>query len=100
MITHRADGHPVVNVGGPDYFARLHWRLRSCLPVWTIYRPTTREYPGVWVARMHVVLPEPRPTRFLLCHDTLEELRAILPPGLTRMTRDPGDSPEIVESWL
>jgi hypothetical protein len=96
----RADGYPVVRVSGPEYFARLHGRLRARLPVWTIYRPVTREYPGKWVARMHVVLPEMKPTRFVMTHDTLEALRALLPPGLVKAAADPSDPPEIEETWL
>lgn len=96
----RADGHPVLVVPRNDYFARLHWRLRSRLPNWCIYRPVTREYPGVWVARMHVTLPQPKPTRFVMTHDTLDELRTMLPPGLSRLTRDPNDPPEIEEVWI
>ena len=67
-----------IPIADPGYFARLHWRLRERLPVWVVYRPITREYPGAWVARMHVVLPELRPTRFVVTHDTLKELRTRL----------------------
>ncbi len=95
----RADGYPVVTV--PDgYLTRLHYRLRDRLPMWTIYDATTREYPGKWVARMHVTLPEARPTRFVMTHDSLEEVRGLLPPGLSCLTRNPSDPPEIVETWL
>jgi hypothetical protein len=96
----RADGWPVVVVPGQHYMARLHDRLRFRLPIWTIYRPITREYPGHWVARMHIARPTLRPTRFVMTHDTLEELRGVLPPGLTRLARDPNDLPEIEEVWL
>jgi hypothetical protein len=96
----RADGHPVVIVSSAEYFARLHDRLRARLPVWVIYHPTTREYPGKWVARMHIVLPVLRPTRFVMTHDTLAELRALLPPGLVMAARSEADPPEIKESWL
>lgn len=83
-----------------SYFARLHWRLRSRLPMWTVYMPTTRDYPGRYVARMFVTLPESKPTRFVLLHDTLEGLRELLPPGLLRIHRDPSDDPVILEVWL
>ena len=89
MTTHtRADGMKVVVIP-KDRFTRLHERLRSRMPVWVVYRPTTREYPGSWVARMHVILPEVRPTRFVMTHDTVEGLREMLPSGLTRLARDP-----------
>lgn len=82
------------------YLSRLHYRLRRRLPMWVVYQPTTVEYPGVWVSRMHISLPDPRPTRFVMTHDTLEELRGILPPGLTRINRNQSDPQEIVEVWL
>jgi hypothetical protein len=68
--------------------------------MWVIYRPITREYPGRWVARMHVTLPASRPTRFVMIHDTLDELRAMLPLGLTFLQRDPDDVAEIEEVWV
>jgi len=96
----RADGHPVVTISGVAHFWRLHARLKKRLPVWTVYRPITREYPGLWMARMHVVLPVVKPTRFVLIHDSLEELRTLLPPGLVKAAADPRDVPEIEETWL
>jgi hypothetical protein len=89
----------VVRVPNAGYFTRLHGRLRRRLPVWVVYRPVTREYPGLWVTRMHIVLPELRPTRFVMTHDTLAELRGLLPPGLVMLARDPADVPEIEEVW-
>ena len=96
----RVDGYPVVLMPNVGYFTRLHWRLRSRLPIWVVYRPVTRDYPGVWVARMHVALPEPKPTRFVMTHDTLAELRGILPSGTVRMARSQDDLPEIEEVWI
>lgn len=96
----RADGHPVLLVPVGNYFARLHWRLRERLPMWVIYRPVTREYPGVWVSRMHATFPDPKPTRFVMTHDTLAGLREMLPPGLSRISRSAEDLPEIEEVWL
>ena len=89
-----------IRVSRPDYFWRLHARLQKRLPMWVVYRPVTREYPGQWVARMHVSLPQPRPTRFVISHDTLTDLRTLLPPGLTHLARDPDDASEIEEVWI
>jgi hypothetical protein len=95
----RADGHPVIIIP-PGRFERLHWRLRHRLPMWIVYRPITREYPGVWVARMHVTLPTAKPTRFVITHDTLSELRNVLPRGLHMLNREQVDAPQIEEIWL
>jgi len=98
----RSDGHPVTIVPNADYFAKLHWKLSKDrrLPLWVIYGPTTKEYPGSWVARMHVSLPEEKATRFVMTHDSLEELRTLIPSGLVRLGRDPSDPAEIVEMWI
>lgn len=96
-----AAGIPVILVpDGGHYFTKLTYRLRERLPMWVIYKPTTLEYPGHWVARMHVALPEPKPTRFVITHDTLDELRTILPAGLANIGRNVEDVPEIEEVWL
>jgi hypothetical protein len=70
------------------------------LPMWTIY-DHPRDMPEHWVARRWevsgtggVATPE------VLTADTLEALRAQLPPDLCRMPRQPGDDPTIVEVWL
>jgi hypothetical protein len=81
------------------YMARVHWRLRARLPMWVVYRPITREYPGQWVARLWVTLPEDKPSRFVITHDTLEELRTIIPADV-RLMRNPDDPPEIEETWI
>lgn len=91
---------PVVRVPSADYMARLHWRLQRRLPMWVVFGPGTREYPHHWVARMHVTLPETKATRFVITHDTLSELREILPPGLVCLPRYRGDPPHLVEVWL
>jgi hypothetical protein len=49
---------------------------------------------------MHVTLPTPKPTRFVITHPALDGLRGLLPLGLTRLARDPADLPEIEEVWL
>jgi hypothetical protein len=102
MSTHfvRADGHPIIVVAKSDYFTRLHLRLQNRLPCWVVYRPGTREYPSHWVARMHIQIPVAKPTRFVLSHDSLEELRDLLPPGLTMLGRAVLDPVKIEEVWI
>ena len=97
----RADGHPVVPVS-QNFHAKLHRRLAQIgrFPMWTVYTPDTREYPGFWVARMWVARPTLRATRFVCTHDTLEGLRSILPPGMTMLPRRVADVPEIQEVWM
>lgn len=78
----------------------VHQHYREQLPMWVVYRPTTRDFPGEWVMRMHLTLPQPKPTSVLIVADTLEAARERLPPGLVMLARDPGDDPTIEEVWL
>ena len=72
------------------------------LNIWTIY-VSPADYPGQYVARRFVVGGKDShhgPTNEMFVADTLEEVRALLPPGLICMPREPGDDRVIVESWI
>lgn len=100
-VSRRADGRPVIRVRRLDV-GRVHewFNRRGRAPMWTVYRPVTREYPGKWVARCWVTLPHVRPTRYVLTHDTVAELRTMLPHGLVKLMPNPGDPQEIYEIWV
>ena len=66
------------------------------LELWTIYK-YPRDYPDKFVARKFVL---DKPTSEILIGNTLEEIRTLLPKGLTRMERDENDKPVIVETWI
>lgn len=75
------------------------------LLIWTIYeRPG--DYPNSFIARPFSTLVgasqggEPYGMRCHLEAATLNELRLLLPMGLTRLDRSPGDESAIVETWL
>ena len=69
------------------------------LLVWTIYeRPS--DYPECYVVRPHAIRNGPYALDFVLTAPTLKALRAMLPVGLTRLSRDESDDPVIVESWV
>ena len=86
---------------GLERLHKLTVKLRDRLPLWVVYGPGTSDYPGRYVARMHLCLPEPRPTRFIIIGgDGLEKLREALPPGLERFERSPDDDRNIIEVWL
>jgi hypothetical protein len=72
------------------------------LYLWTVYANPT-DFPGQYVARRWEARAgdrEPVPCAECIVRDTLDEVRADLPPGLYCMPRDPGDDPTIVETWL
>jgi hypothetical protein len=80
--------------------ARAHFYVRHRLPMWTIYRPTTSDFPGQWVGRLHVTLPETYPTQVAVFGQTLQEVRDKLPYGLDCLMRFPDDDANIEEVWL
>lgn len=70
------------------------------MPHWVVFGPGTADHPGLFVARLWHALPEPRPTTHLLRAGTLATLRDLLPPGLVRLRRQPGDDTNIIETWF
>ena len=78
----------------------IHWHNAKSLPMWTVYRPTTKDYPGQWCARLFLTLPDAFRTNIVIVDDTLEQLRNRLPIGLTMLNRDPLDDACIEEVWL
>jgi hypothetical protein len=68
--------------------------------MWTIYeRP--RDFPDKFVARPHFIGPGwSTPLSYQKVANSLEGVRAMLPPGLHRMERQRDDDPVIVETWL
>ncbi len=79
---------------------RLHYEHQEMDPMWVIYGPGTRNYEGRWMARARVTFPADEPTSTIILADSLEQVRARLPRGLSCLQRSPTDSPNIVEIWL
>jgi hypothetical protein len=77
-----------------------NFNARDNLPMWVIYRPTTLDFPGKWLARMFLTIPSSGPTDHLIVGASLEEIRARLPHGLTNLGRMLGDDPVIEEVWV
>lgn len=76
---------------------RVHAAFRSArnaLPMFVVYRPTTSDHKGKWVARMHLSLPQ-CPTDLLLESDTLAGVRSQLPPEAIKIARSTYDDPVI-----
>lgn len=74
--------------------------MSEVLELWTIYcRPS--DYPDHYVARKCAVTAAGHKiTGDMFVGDTLSEVRALLPPWLTRIPRYESDNPVIVEVWL
>ncbi len=71
------------------------------LSIWTVY-DHPRDYPGSWVARRFEVSRDGGVvmTSDMFLADSLEEVQALLPPGLIRFARSPFDDPKIAETWI
>jgi hypothetical protein len=81
---------------------QAHIEAHHCdlFPMWTVYSHP-RDYPHGWVARMHAVGLSGEVVRGPAVYGlTLERVRAKLPPGLRRLSRDVNDEPHIVETWF
>lgn len=80
-----------------EEISRLFHQERHRLPMITIYNQTTKDFPGLFVARLFFTN---QPTAILMAHDDLEALRAMIPAGTDRLIRSPQDDPTIIETWL
>jgi hypothetical protein len=74
---------------------------RGALPIWTVYhRPA--DHPDGFLARLHEV----DKGQIIATHKTIAKpeltpiRRAFLKAGLMKLERDPGDEPQILESWV
>ena len=60
-----------------------------------------KDYPGKFVTRRWFVHNHMDPDLLpMAVADSIFEARAVLPSGLVKMNRIPGDDPVIVESWV
>ncbi|MTJ93862.1 MAG: hypothetical protein F8N36_13540 [Desulfovibrio sp.] len=79
---------------------RLQYEFGSRLPMWVVYGPETRNYPGQWICRMRLTIPGDEPTGTIILADTLDGVRERLPRGLACLPRFASDPPGIIETWL
>lgn len=69
--------------------------------IYTIYGPNTSDHPGYFVVRLWTVSAQGVKVRVKpSLHANLEEARAAIPAGLSRLERSPADDPVIIENWL
>jgi len=80
----------------------LHEAARSegSLVIWTVMRETA-DIQHPFCARAHIV----RGDKSLISHEvlvgqTIDEVRAMIPPGLHKLARAPVDDTVIVETWM
>lgn len=69
------------------------------LPMWTIYDHPS-DYPLHFVVRSYLVNRGGEHDSHIALAETLEEARGLIPSGQTCLGRQPGDEPQIVETWI
>lgn len=74
--------------------------MTSHLDIWVVYdRP--QDYPGQVVARKWMALQgEVLATSVVITGNTVDDVRAQIPPGLFCQPRDENDDPHIIECWF
>lgn len=73
---------------------------RNALTIWTIYEKP-KDFPNSLVARRwKISAGGKKATDCIIIGQTLEEVRNLLPYGLTIVPRETNDDPCIVESWI
>ena len=77
------------NIAEPNY-------TRRALLLFAIYE-NPDDFPGKFVARLYDTT---KATEYCTVRDTLEEARASIPPGLSRIGRSCFDPRELVETWF
>lgn len=69
------------------------------LHLWTIYQHP-KDFPEGYVVREWIQQGDRVTAGTATRHPTLEEARGFIPPGLYRLMREPGDEPQVLETWL
>lgn len=69
---------------------------QTAMPLITVYHDPA-DYPQKYVARLWDVN---KPTCYVALADSLREVRAAIPAGMSNMGRSEQDDPSIVEVWL
>lgn len=102
--------HLLIRLDGDDQEMPYHptWKIEylpdapaaAPLTMWVITENPT-DYPGQFVARQWIIGSRAySPTTEHHVAETLDQIRAMLPPFLTMIPRDPRDERIIVESWV
>lgn len=70
------------------------------LSMWTVYYNPT-DAPGLFVVRrFNITKAGAEASRVSFSALTLRDARSYIPPGLHNLGREPGDEPQIVETWV
>ena len=84
-----------------SFVGDLDLKSISSMPVITIYKNTTKDYPGKFVARLYDIRPgEVYSTRYIMLADDILTIQKEIPFGMTRFAPHPTDDPVVMETWI
>jgi hypothetical protein len=93
----RADMDIIVD----SFINDLDLREMTTMPIITIYKNTTRDYPGKYVARLFDIRPgEVQFTRYIMLSDNLNKIRQQIPHNMTMFMPQENDDPVVLETWI
>jgi len=73
----------------------------TLMPIITIYKNTTKDYPGKYVARLFDIRPgEVLYTRYIMLADTVTKIRKEIPRNMTMFMPQENDDPVVLETWI
>ena len=73
----------------------------SKMPIITIYKNTTIDYPGKFVARLFDIRPgEVRSTRYIMLSEHIHEIHEGIPKYMSKVKPQITDDPVVLETWL
>lgn len=73
----------------------------SKMPIISVYKNITKDYPGKFVARLYDIRPgEVRYTRYIMLAEYIQVIHEGIPKYMTRIEPQPTDDPVVLESWL
>ena len=98
IVNHeRADMDIIVD----SFINDLDLRSMTLMPIITIYKNTTKDYPGKYVARLFDIRPgEVQFTRYIMLSDKLNEIRRGIPHNMTMFMPQENDDPVVLETWI
>ena len=78
----------------------IHRRYQENLPMWTIFNKQNRHFPGLFVCRLFLTLPQSMETEILVRAVDLKEIRDLFCVDLICLPRHTEDEPDIIETWI
>lgn len=95
--TERADYDILID----SFFKDINLSTITKFPIITIYKNSTKDYQGKYVARLYDIRPgEVRYTRYIMLAEEISDIYKGIPTYMNRVAPQSTDDPVVLESWL